>query len=237
MRIYALFTAIGLLLAGTENLSAQNYNQSGSAAGNSVIAPPPISNSNYSGYGSYGSNPGTAAGSYLYGLGDVVRAQGEYNLNSSAAAVNLTEARRRELDNWKNYVDAYYYTRRVYQNELAEKTAKDRKYNEEWVRNHASMKPQRLQATELDPLTGKIQWPVVLRTGGYEDQCAQLQKLFQERAKYGALSYESYQKVTKLTNAILADLRTNIRNYSSNDWLAAKDYLEKLAYEAGMPTT
>ena len=131
-----------------------------------------------------GSHPGTVAGSYLYGLGDVVRAQGEYNLNTSAAAVNMSEARRREIENRKSYVDAYFYTRRVNQRERDAQIAKQREFNQEWLRMHAAMKPKRLEPMELNPVTGKLQWPVVLRSSGFQRQCAELQKLFFERAKY-----------------------------------------------------
>ncbi|MBN2577769.1 MAG: hypothetical protein JXB10_02170 [Pirellulales bacterium] len=202
--------------------------------GGRVIPPPP---SSYSGWGWYGGGGGTVAGSYLYGLGDVVRAQGEYNLNTSAAAVNLSQAAKQQIKNWKNYVEAYYYTRRVRQDQLAAESAKIRQYNQEWLRSHAAMKPQRLEPTELDPVTGKLQWPVALRAPAYQQQCDDLQELFYERAKYGALSYESYQKAAEITQNMIADLKDNIRQYTPNNYLAAKGFLEKLTCEAGLPTS
>jgi hypothetical protein len=232
MRISIIFAVCWLML-GSGIVSGQNSVSSGGA----VISPPP-SNS-YSGWGNYGGGgAGTVAGSYLYGLGDVVRAQGEYNLNTSAAAVNYTEAQRREIQNWQNYIDAYYYSRRVYQDDQAARTAKDRKYiQEDWPRMHAAMKPQRLLPTELDPLSGNLRWPAALRSKTFKNQCAELQQLFTKRAQYGALSYEDHQKATGITNAMLADLKDNIREYSPTNYLAAKGFIEKLAYESALPTT
>ena len=48
------------------------------------------------GYGGWGFNDwgagSTPAGSYLTGMANAIRAEGEYNLNTSAAAINLEEA-------------------------------------------------------------------------------------------------------------------------------------------------
>jgi hypothetical protein len=237
MRYFVIF-AVCLLVLGGGIASGQTNTGSLANSGGAVVAPPPTSSS-YSGWGGYGTpGGGTVAGSYLYGLGDVVRAQGEYNLNTSAAAINYTTARRQQIQNWQNYIDAYYYSRRVYQDQVAAQTAKDRKYiQEDWPRMHAAMKPQRLPPTALDPVTGKLQWPVVLRSQGFEKQCAELQQLFAKRAHYGALSYEDNQQVTRIANAMIAGLQDNIREYSANDYLAAKGFLQKLSYESGMPTT
>jgi hypothetical protein len=237
MRISIIF-ALCLMMFGGGIASGQNNPGSLANTGGAVIAPPP-SSSSYSGWGNYG-NPGsgTVAGSYLYGLGDVVRAEGEYNLNTSAAAINYSTAQRQQIQNWRNYIDAYYYSRRVYQDKLAAQTAKDRKYiQEDWPRLHAAMKPQGLTPTELDPVTGKLQWPMILRSQVFENQCAELQELFAKRAHYGALSYKDHKKVSDVANAMIADLQDNIREYSANNYLEAKGFLQKLAYESSLPTT
>src|SRR5262245_66634310 len=55
----------------------------------------------YGGYG-YGYGGGTAAGNYMYGMSNVIRAEGQYNLLTSMAGVNNEEARSKILDNrWK----------------------------------------------------------------------------------------------------------------------------------------
>jgi hypothetical protein len=236
MRIHLCFALCVLTIGG--GMALGQNNPSGSYAGGAVVAPPPSSSSSYSGWGYGNPGGGTVAGSYLYGLGDVVRAEGEYNLNTSAAAINYTTAQRQQIQNWQNYVDAYYYGRRVYQDQVAAKTARDRKfYEEDWPRIHASMKPQRLPPTELDPVTGRLQFPVALRSQAFENQCADLQELFAKRAQYGALSYEDHKKATDLANTMIADLQNNIRSYSPDNYITAKKFLEKVAYESGLPTT
>lgn len=66
----------------------------------------------------WGSNMGvgsTAAGSYYTGLGNAIRSQGQYNLDTSAAAINLTEAQRREIENSKLWTETYFEKRRINQ--------------------------------------------------------------------------------------------------------------------------
>ncbi len=65
----------------------------------------------WSGYWGY---PGTTiAGSYARGLADVIRAEGDYNLATAAAAVNWSAARRREIENHKLWVASYLEARDI----------------------------------------------------------------------------------------------------------------------------
>ena len=56
---------------------------------------------------------GTAAGNYMNGAANVVRAQGDYNLTTSQAAVNMGEAQRRNIENRKLWTDSYFEMRRA----------------------------------------------------------------------------------------------------------------------------
>ena len=73
----------------------------------------------YGGYGNggWGFNDwgagSTPAGSYLTGMANAIRAEGEYNLNTSAAAINLEEAQRRDIENRKLWTNTYFEMRRI----------------------------------------------------------------------------------------------------------------------------
>ncbi|HTI50672.1 MAG TPA: hypothetical protein VL475_06970, partial [Planctomycetaceae bacterium] len=51
------------------------------------------------GYGMGGYGGGTAAGNYLQGMSQVVRAQGQYNEQTSRAMINYEDARTKYIDN------------------------------------------------------------------------------------------------------------------------------------------
>src|SRR5690242_11792328 len=58
-------------------------------------------------------NASTAAEGLGRGIGDVVRSQGEYNLNTSQAAINLTQARSQEIDNRMQATQTYFAMRNL----------------------------------------------------------------------------------------------------------------------------
>src|SRR5262245_36253569 len=76
------------------------------------------------GYGGYGYGGGTAAGNYMYGMSNVIRAEGQYNLLTSMAGVNNEEARSRYLDNRKKWQENYLQGQEQHQKMQAEKFAR-----------------------------------------------------------------------------------------------------------------
>lgn len=85
----------------------------------SVILPSNLSVIPYpgsSGWSGYWGYQGTTVGeSFARGLASIIRAKGEYNLATSAAAVNFSIARNREIENDKQWVNAYFELRDLQQ--------------------------------------------------------------------------------------------------------------------------
>src|SRR5262245_20214167 len=54
---------------------------------------------------------GTVDSNFMYGMSDVIRAAGEYNVSTSTAGVNNEEARSRYLDNKKKWAENYWQMR------------------------------------------------------------------------------------------------------------------------------
>ncbi|MCH8858930.1 MAG: hypothetical protein IID54_05035, partial [Proteobacteria bacterium] len=107
------------------------------------------------GYGGWGNGGGTVAGNYLTGLGRAIRAQGQYNLDTSAATINLEEARTRQIDNRKLWTNTYFEMRKVNQ---ASRDAERRPRGtpETRVRLAQEAAPNRFSPGELDPVTGVV---------------------------------------------------------------------------------
>ena len=76
-----------------------------------AVPPPSIINGNggWSGYGGTGAS--TAAGSAMNGMASVISAKGNYNLSTSAAAVNMTQAQKQEIQNHQQYTNTYFEMR------------------------------------------------------------------------------------------------------------------------------
>jgi hypothetical protein len=182
-----------------------------------------------------GYHASTAAEGYATGMGNLVSAAGSYNLQTSQAAINLETARSQNLDNRLKGTQTYFEMQKI--NTAARKSTESPYMSSEDSWRYASMSaPKRLSATQLDPVTGKIYWPLVLRDPRYSDYCKQLDQLFVMRENsHGGIGYETYQQVEGLIKSFMADLQKNINDYDADAYLKARSFIESLGYEAKLP--
>ena len=138
------------------------------------ICPPTTSPANYGGYpyGYWGSS--TALEGFGRGLGDMINAFGQYNLATSAAAVNLSQARRSEIANDKLWTQTYFEMRDLNRQNREAEIKRERGNPEDWARYAQAGKPKPLGNQNLDAATGQIRWPVLL---GLHDFAAQMRKI------------------------------------------------------------
>jgi hypothetical protein len=182
-----------------------------------------------------GYHASTAAEGYANGMANVVSAAGSYNLQTSQAAINLESARSQNLDNRLKGTQTYFEMQKI--NTAARKATESPYMSSEDSWRYASMAaPKRLSATQLDPVTGRIYWPIALQDPRYGDYCKQLDQLFAQReASHGGIGYETYRQVEQLIKSFMVDLQKNINDYAPNDYLRARSFIESLGYEAKLP--
>jgi len=178
-------------------------------------------------------NASTAGEGYSRGLGNVISAKGDYNLNTSQAAINMTQAQSNEIQNRQQWTNAYFDMRKVNRANRAEERGRQPTM-EDAVRYAQMGKPKRLSPSEMDNITGKITWPKLLRIDQFEDQRAKLDELFEKRARYG-ITFEDQMALREATNDMVAELKTKIRDLPPYDYANAKRFLESLAYEGQLP--
>jgi hypothetical protein len=196
---------------------------------------PPYAPPNYSSYPYGGSFASSSVEGIGRGIGEVIRAQGEYNLSTSAAAVNFSEARRREIENDKLWVQTYFDTREINRQARDAEIKRERGNPEDWIRYAQAGRPKLLSNSELDAVTGKIRWPLLLTGTEYSTQRAELEKVFANRAYHGMVSLDGLYEVNDLTDGMLSGLRSQIHDVPSDQYLEARRFLENLAYEATQP--
>jgi len=139
----------------------------------------------YSGM-SYPYSGATVGESYARGWADVVRSAGMYNLATSMAAVNLTQAVRQDTENRQAVVKAYFELRgmnREYRE--AERHPHGLARSGSMAEHAQAGRPRSLTAGELDSLTGRIAWPTVLRADRHAENREKLEQLFARRAYAG----------------------------------------------------
>jgi len=184
----------------------------------------------YRGYGSYyplNYGGGTVAGSYATGMGSLIRAQGAYNEMTAQAAQSAQAAYSMALDNRLKAAQTYDELQRLNRQRVAEQKQRE---SEIWVRNVPPPKRPRLTTSQLDPVTGEINWNPLLLDPKFQTYRDQLQALFTQRAKDP--STVSYFQVSQITGPMRDYLDTMITEYPTNVFFAARHFIEAVAEES-----
>jgi hypothetical protein len=193
-----------------------------------------VSNANDFFGGDYGypvdDRASTAAEGYARGLSDVIRSQGAANLLNSQAAINATEAEKKSIENREQWTSTYFQMRKENREARAAESG-PRSSAEDLVRYAQMGKPKILGSNELDKVSGKIFWPIALTTDEYSDSRKQLDDIFARRAKYGDISMGELMNVVNITNQMIEQLKSQIKNIPGMEYSKAKAFLVSLAYE------
>jgi len=188
----------------------------------------------YGGY--YDNRASTPAEGAARGMSDIIRSQGQYNLATSAAAINVTEAQRRHIENREKWTNTYFQMRA--ENKAYRAAASRPKATmEDTVRWAQAGKPKRLSPSELDVVSGKINWPMLLQTDRFAKYRTELESLFTQRATAGATTKEVYWKISATTKSMLNELKGQISEVPPMDYTTARRFVQSLAYEARLPAS
>jgi len=184
----------------------------------------------------YNNKASTAGESWARGMSDVMRASGDANLRNSEAAINVTEAQSRAMDNRLKYTQTFFENRRMNREyRAAEAGPKITQQQAERIARERA--PKRATAQDVDPITGGLAWPRVFDDAQYTPYREKLEILFAERAEQGgAIGMDTYREIESVTDEMLATLKGNIGSMSGTDYMAAKRFVERLANEARFPT-
>jgi hypothetical protein len=220
-----------LLLACSSSASAQmpSYSSSMSPASNQSIAVLPSTYQPWQYGGNYAI--GTAAGSYLNGLANLTSAEGYYNYLSSLGLINLEEARARSLENDLRGTEVYFDMRRINRAAVAAETRP--RLTEEQVRQMAKAQaPKRLTARQMEPVLKTLAWPAALRGDELAAQREHLQTLFAARNAADGVGSANYHEVVNATAEMREFLKGQINELNTSEYIAARKFLDSLAYEA-----
>jgi hypothetical protein len=183
--------------------------------------------------GGYASTAGQAA---AYGMSEMMRAQGYQNMQNSEAAKNWQEAKTLEMQNRMRWTETYFEMRKT-NREAQAAEAGPPVTHEQMIRMAKMGMPPRLGSTQLDPVTGHIEYPMVLTSPQFAPYREQLDKLFAERASSGgSMQYEQYQEIQKTVSKFIEVLKENVSNYAAGDYGRARTFLDSIANESRLPS-
>ncbi|MDX1948175.1 MAG: hypothetical protein SFU86_22485 [Pirellulaceae bacterium] len=181
--------------------------------------------------GGWGNYSSTVEEGVQRGFADVVRSQGMANLMNSMAAGTFEDARTKYLQNRMLATQTYFDMRRYNQQARAAERGSPLS-SEQYVRLARMQAPDRLSVSQLDPLTGLVNWPAPLRRPAYDQDRATIEALFKQRAAGTAANYDESQAACR---QLLEKVRANVMTFSANDFIAARRFVESLAFEITAP--
>jgi hypothetical protein len=181
------------------------------------------------GYG-YGSprHSSTVAEGYLRGAADFTRAAGYFNYWTSEALKNIQAARSMYLDNRVKATQVYFQMREMNRQYRAAERG-PRPTPEDHARYAKMGAPQPLPAELIDPFTGKIYWPGVLNDEYFADYRARLNVLLTTPQP------GSPQEIQAAGRVLLEILADRVHLYNPSDYIAARRFVESLAYYTPAP--
>jgi hypothetical protein len=189
----------------------------------------PAQGSVYASGGYWDTGASTLEEGSMRGLASVISAKGDYNLSTSAAAVNLTQAQKQDIENRRQATQAYFDIREI---NRADSNAKriPRLSHEQLVRVASQAAPKQISSDELNPVSGRVQWPELLQTEQFADERSKLEQLCAKHAQYGALGASECSAAGEIIEAMSGKLRELIRSVPAQQYVASKNFLKSLMY-------
>ena len=174
----------------------------------------------------------TVAEGALRGQADLVRAWGDNAYMNSLAAVNTEVARQKNIENRLQWVQTYFEMRRT--NEAARAAQRPTAMSLGQSQQYARMlAPQRLSPYQIEPVSGRIHWPAALQGPEFAEARKALQQIFASRDVHtSGVGNTTDSQVAEITAAMRDALKANIDAMTSSEYLAARKFVDGLAYEA-----
>jgi hypothetical protein len=184
------------------------------------------------GRGGYASTAGQAAD---YGMSEVLRAQGYNNLENSEAAKNWEEAKTLDIQNKMRWTETYFEMRKVNRESRAAEAGPPVTH-EQAIRMAKTFATPRLNSTQIDPVTGHIEYPFVLMDDLYTAYRSEIDRFFAHRAATGgSVQFKDVEQVEGTVSKFIDALKGNVTKYPAGDYGKARNFLDSLAREARMP--
>jgi hypothetical protein len=203
-----------------------------SQTGNSQYTPAVPAASISGGYGGYyggGGHASTLEEGALNGMASVMSAAGDYNLATSAAAVNLTQAQRNDIENRQLNTQAYFEIRATNRAARAQE-AGPKPTMEQLARLAKQGVPKGLQATQYNAVTGALSWPTTLTDDLFAAQRSSVDQMFAKLAAQGTLGISDQSALRAAVEGMAGVLKAHIKDIQPQDYVDSRNFLQSVLY-------
>ena len=191
---------------------------------------PPPSTTVYGGGGyGYGGGAQTAQGAALQGMSQVISTAGQYNLATSAAAVNMTEAQSNQLRNNVQGAQTFWAMR-----DIGRANAR-RNAGRSHARRACPPRPRRGPARSEHQPDRSCHRRLVLarrfaRCQFPSRSASAVDEYAAKWVKYGALDYADQTQVRENIDTMFDGLKSQISSIPPQDYVACRTFLQSLLY-------
>jgi hypothetical protein len=223
MRAIILTAAVIMSLFGVSVASAQVCDPTGGTAASTLP---------WYYDGGYSYHASTYEEGVLRGSAAVITSLGQYNLDTSKAAINIEEAKSRYLDNALKYTETYFATRRV-NREQREMEMGPRATAQELAAFAKDGAPKRLDGTQYEPALGRVFWPALLQDDAFAPERSAIDAAMASREPANSgLGSETAREVKLGVTRMLEILKANVDKIPPTEYVQAKKFLTSLEWEA-----
>jgi hypothetical protein len=92
--------------------------------------------------------------------------------------------------------------------------------------------PKPLSTSQLNPVSGGLNWPSALQQPGFQAQRNEIDQLLATQARYGALGYADQTKVRQTIDVMFDQLKSQIDQIPPMDYVACRSFLRSVNYAA-----
>jgi hypothetical protein len=226
------FTYVGVLTAvlAAANLASADTGTSGTTVSGAVLA------GGYTDEGiGYGYHASTLEEGVLRGAGALVRSIGEGNYYNSVAAINYADAYTRYLQNREHATETYFRMRQI--NRAGRQAERQPRWSyDQYVVMAKNDAPDNLTEQQYDRTLGRLTWPAMLNGDEFAPEREALNRVFLVRtpSDTGAAT-AFYGHVQQLTSQMQAKLVEKLDHVTPAEYVAAKKFVDGLAYESQQP--
>ena len=160
---------------------------------------------------------------YLNGMANVVRSSGYASVMESEAVKNYEQAYSTDLDNRLKATSNYFQVKQMNAS-LRDKARGPGSSTSELAHYAQEMAPRRLTSSELDPVTGEVNWPTLLNDDRYAKLRQTVDRLFSERRVIDGGGSADYRAMSKAIEALRAAMAKHIGDYNSAAYVEAPSF-------------
>ena len=169
---------------------------------------------------------------YRYGAAELTRARATANVLNATARAHHAQTDRVVMENSIQFLATRLERKQINkQNRFGHLHAQGEQVRVAKLASFAATPPP-VHRGPVDPATGRVAWPLLLRSTYYAKARGPIDQVFHQRSVTGSVNPDHYLPMRDWIEQIECELKANVAYYEMADYLEAKGFLRSLVDEA-----